>query len=149
MQLLNLCISSFFKQFNADDIAIVGPSAKAVNKLLTVCDSFAERHDILFSTSKSFCMCVQSLGMNFVVLSGQILEYVKSFTYLGRNITDDFNDNADIMREVKSLYYKGNLLIRKFNMCPLKLNVRYLKHIVSHCTQVLFGVITTIISFID
>ena len=104
----------------ADDIAIVGPSAKAVNKLLEVCDSFANRHDIMFSTTKSVCMLVQSRGVNRVrsppeiILSGEVLEYVHNFKYLGHIITDNLSDNDDIMREVKSLYCRGNLLIRKF-----------------------------------
>ena len=82
---------------------IVGSSAKAVNKLLAECNAFAERHDVVFSTTKSVCMLVQRQGRNNVVsppdivLSGQVLEYVQSFKYLGHIITADLRDNEEII----------------------------------------------------
>ena len=36
------------------------------------------------------------------------------FRYLGHIITDDFKDDADITREIRSLFYRTNMLIRRF-----------------------------------
>ena len=54
----------------ADDLALVGPSARAINGLLQICDRYAVAHDVIFSTTKSECMCIQSssssIRLNFL-----------------------------------------------------------------------------------
>ena len=66
----------------ADDIALVGPSARAINGLLQICNRYAVAHDVIFSTTKSECMCIQSssssIRLNFlpnIYLSGQVLTF--------------------------------------------------------------------------
>ncbi len=45
------------------------------------------------------------------------LDYVTSQKYLGINITNDLSDDSDIIRQVKALYVRGNMLVHKFNHC--------------------------------
>ena len=104
----------------ADDLVVMAPSAKALNKLLGVCHEFALKNQIIFSAVKSVCMAISPRGINLdsmpkIKLGECELAYVDTFKYLGHYITSDFKDNMDIAREVRSLYCRGNTLVRKFN----------------------------------
>ena len=110
----------------ADDLALVAPSAKALNTLLYLCDEFAMKNDIIYSTVKSVCMRINAdAHANYdppsIFLSGSRLQYVDSFRYLGHIITNDFKDDEDIKREIKSLNIRGNILVRKFGFLPLNI----------------------------
>jgi len=52
-------------------------------------------------------------------LGASHIAYVHKFRYLGHIITDDFKDNADITREIRSLFYRTNMLIRRFGKCSM------------------------------
>ena len=54
-----------------------------------------------------------------IYMAGSQLQYVSSFKYLGHFITVDLKDEMDIAREVRSLYSRGNTLIRKFGNLTL------------------------------
>ena len=48
------------------------------------------------------------------------IAFVHEFRYLlGHIITDDFKDDADITREIRSLFYRTNMLIRGFGKCSV------------------------------
>ena len=103
----------------ADDLALIAPSVKGLNALLEICDRFAKRNDIIYSTIKSKCMMIHagrrpSFVPPPVYLSNDALEYVESFRYLDHIITTNFRDDSDIEREIKSLNIRGNIIVRKF-----------------------------------
>ena len=104
----------------ADDLALIAPTARALNDMLKICDKFADNHDVIFSTSKSVAMFLSSKRSKTaselpnIYLSNQKLDYVSNFRYLGHYITTDFRDDTDIQRELKSLYTRGNIIVRKF-----------------------------------
>jgi len=106
----------------ADDLAIVSPSARALQILLSHCDEYAKDNDIIFSTKKSVCMCVQPKSFTGFIrhkmtLSNSKLEYVESYNYLGVNISSDMSDDKAIYKQCPSMYAKGNVLIRNFKAC--------------------------------
>ena len=108
----------------ADDLAIVCPNAVAVNDMLRICEKFAKDNYVLFSNKKSKCMRLLNNGRNDeappnIYLNGRTLEYVKQFKYLGHIITEDFMDDEDIKREMRSLSIRGNILLRKFHSCDI------------------------------
>ena len=85
----------------ADDLALVAPSATALNDLLRICEHFASEHYIVYSTTKLVCMCIPPkrappLVPPSIYLGGIKLEYVDAFPYLGHIITADFTDDEDI-----------------------------------------------------
>jgi len=45
-------------------------------------------------------------------LGNNLLQFVKEFKYLGHTITDHLTDDADIQREVRSLFVRTNILRR-------------------------------------
>jgi len=108
----------------ADDFALVCPSAAALNDLLRVCEAFAVEHYVTFSTSKSVCMLAKPNNCHIasppsIYLSGQALEYVSNFTYLGHIITSDFYDDEDIKKETRRLCARGNAISRQFKHCTM------------------------------
>ena len=116
----------------ADDLAIVSPSASALNELLKLCEGFADDHHVIFNTVKSVCMCIMPNCHTFntcpsIYLSGEKLIHVESFTYLGHVISIDFKDDADIRREIRSLSARGNTLIRKFKSCTSEVKCNLFK----------------------
>ena len=40
----------------ADDMVLIAPTPKALNKLLIICDKYASLADIVFNTEKTLCM---------------------------------------------------------------------------------------------
>jgi len=44
---------------------------------------------------------------------------VQKFKYLGHILCQNLSDDSDIMREVKNMFYRTNVLIRKFAKCSL------------------------------
>ena len=44
----------------ADDVIIFFPSANGLQELLDVCTSFAQSHNVVFNTTKSQCMIINS-----------------------------------------------------------------------------------------
>ena len=52
-------------------------------------------------------------------LNGIILHVVAYYKYLGHYITDYLSDDDDINRQRRTLFFQGNIILRKFNMCSL------------------------------
>ena len=102
----------------ADDTALIAPSPMALHILIDCCVSFAASNDIIFNQSKSKCMYIKS----------------KKYKDLSQTeISDNCTNDRDIARQMRSLYARGNLIIRNFKHCPLK-------HFVQICTVDIYGV---------
>ena len=60
------------------------------------------------------------------------LEVCTSYKYLGHFICNNRNDDTDIFRQCRSIYAKGNSLIRRFHSCSDQVKVTLFK---AHCTS--------------
>ena len=60
-------------------------------------------------------------------LSGERLNFVKDFLYLGHNISSGLSDDQDIKRIIRNLYATGNMLIRKFHCCNENIRISLFK----------------------
>ena len=49
----------------ADDLALKAPTARALNKLLEVCQNFASEQFITYSVPKTVCMVIPSKGVKW------------------------------------------------------------------------------------
>ena len=56
---------------------------------------------------------VVSESFSKFVLDGQELAYVNNFKYLGHIIDNSMSDDADISREIKCLFTRTNIVIRR------------------------------------
>ena len=104
----------------ADELVLISPSSAGLSQLLRECEKFGTRHDVKYNAKKSAVMIYRSMTLkgctipNFN-LNGVILHVVASYQYLGHYITDDLSDDDDTNRQRRTLFVKGNIILRKFN----------------------------------
>ena len=116
----------------ADDSVILAPSPKALQKLLKICENFAKEYDMLYNGKKTFCMCIKhksgvKVKVPEVFLNGNSLQWIGDHKYLGVYINEYFKDDLDIKRQMRYIYGKGNMLIRKFKNCSIDIKVKLFK----------------------
>ncbi len=71
-----------------DDIVLLAPSAKGLQKLLYLIHTYGCNHDIEFNPSNSSVMYIDSRkagNEQSMTICGKMLNVVTSFSYLGRN----------------------------------------------------------------
>ena len=56
-------------------------------------------------------------------LGGMPLTFVNEFKYLGHQISCDLSDDLDIRREIRNMFLRTNILIRKFAKCSLEVKL--------------------------
>ena len=49
--------------------------------------------------------------------NGKVLKWIIEHKYAGGTISDDFKEILDLKQQMKSLYAKGNTLVRTFYLC--------------------------------
>ncbi len=108
----------------ADDLVIFAPSASGLNKLISICETFGNTNFVKFNPLKSAIMIFRSKllatsKLPSFTLNNQPIQEVNKIKYLGHMITNDGTDDADIGRQRRQLYVRGNMLLRKFHMCNL------------------------------
>ena len=101
----------------ADDLVILSPSAKGLQRLVDICPAYGDIHDIKFNHAKTVCMYLPSKGnctLNspHISLNLQKLSFVPKFKYLGSFITQDNSDDENICvdREVIAMREAMELL---------------------------------------
>jgi Reverse transcriptase (RNA-dependent DNA polymerase) len=122
----------------ADDVVLLAPSWTALQDLITVLDTNIKIIDVVVNTDKTVCMVfkpkcrtkiVATYFRNFM-MNGQPLQFVAEFRYLGHIVNNDFTDDDDIKREIRNLFMRTNLLIRRFKRCSVAVKTMLFK---SHC----------------
>ena len=104
----------------ADDIVLLSPSAKGMQRLLDNAYTYGCEYDILFNSQKSQLMIFDTmrLGYNDNIMLGEApLTVTKSYKYLGHIITDNLSDEADLEDKERGLYRRCNALLRTFHFC--------------------------------
>ena len=106
----------------ADDLVILSPSAKGLQKLLNICSEYGEEHDIMFNHTKMECMSFPVKGRALinvpkVFLNLHLLRWVTKYKYLGTILTDDLSDDSNMLRQRGTCYARCNSLIRNFSSC--------------------------------
>ena len=100
--------------------------------LLIVCYMFAATHEVSFYVKKTFIMTVmakwlKSIGDPQLFLGGQKVSITMDHKYLGMFITDNMCDNNDIKRQMKGVYARGNVLLKRFNSCSHDVKTKLFK----------------------
>ena len=60
-------------------------------------------------------------------INGFPLHFVKEFKYLGHIINMDCSDNQDIDREIRNLFMRSNILIRRYSKCSTRVKLALFK----------------------
>ena len=121
----------------ADDLVLIAPSSGGLQRLLDICYEFGLSNDVMYNGQKSVTMCCKSKSMSDVkaptfMLGSTPIDKVESVKYLGHILTSDMSDDFDISRQNKSLYARGNMLIRKFHMCTIDVKLKLFE---THCSS--------------
>ena len=117
----------------ADDIVLLSPLWHGLQSLLSIVEQAASAIGMMFNTEKTVCMSASPYDKHKMVsdcfpqfkLAGCELSYVAQFKYLGHIIELSFVDDTDINRELKNLFPRTNVLLRRFSYCssPVKLQL--------------------------
>ena len=120
----------------ADDSCIFGPSPSSIQKLLSICDTFGRTNYIIFNPSKSVYIVFTPKKFNLVapelIFNSANLKRSFDTKYLGFRLNAKLCDNDDILKELRLLYIRANVLIRTFNKCSDLVKIKLFK---SYCTS--------------
>ena len=125
----------------ADDIVLLAPTPTAMRKLLSICDIYALKYDIIFNATKSKFLVVipgirRSLqnilsGIVFYV-GGSVIEYVESYVHLGHIITSKITDEEDILQRRNCFVGQVNNVLCFFRKLDMFTKIKLFK---SFCTS--------------
>jgi len=109
----------------ADDIILLAPSWRGLQQLLNVVVEQSGIINMSLNDRKSVCMVFSPSDRSKVVMSyfpefsasGEKVQYVQSFKYLGHIISSNNIDDADIQREITNMFIRTNILAGKFYKC--------------------------------
>ena len=106
----------------ADDLVVFAPSISGLRELLKVCDVFADSHDIKYNPNKSQVLISRGKFLSGVTIppfciGGSCIPETDTVKYLGHFICNTMRDDTDILRQMRQLYARANVLARKFYMC--------------------------------
>jgi hypothetical protein len=115
----------------ADDIVLLAPSWGALQCLINLLNSCAIDIDMSCNVAKTVCMVFQpscrskSIASEFpaFLLNGNTLQFVNEFRYLGHMINNSFSDDDDIKREIRNLFMRTNILIRRYSKCSVQVKL--------------------------
>lgn len=125
----------------ADDMVLLSPSVGGLNEMLKVCESYADRHGLMYNVKKTEYMVFEAAGKcpennTQINLNGVAVKRVKIFKYLGHIIASDLKDDHDIERERRALAVRGNMLARRFSRCTEDVKVTLFK---AYCQSLYTG----------
>jgi len=91
-----------------------------------------------FNTKKTVCMLFNPIERYKIVcnhfpqfcLNGHKLSFVPVFKYLGHIIDNEAQDDGDVLRELKCLFTRTNILIRCIARCLVDVKIRLFR---SYC----------------
>ena len=70
-----------------DDLTILSPSVRGLQKMVGICEEFANDYSVAFNSGKTLCMCLGRMPeypQPQIYLNGMILQLVKNARHLGK-----------------------------------------------------------------
>jgi hypothetical protein len=119
----------------ADDIVLLAPSWFALQYLIDLLNKCALEINMSCNIDKTVCMVFNPKRRKMVIadkfpcfaINGFPLQFVQKFKYLGHIINVDCSDNQDIDREIRNLFMRSNILIRRYSKCSTRVKVALFK----------------------
>ena len=97
----------------ADDMALLSPSLRGLQKLLSVTETYCKEWDILLNAKKTKNMFFgKRYELPSLILDGKKIEWVESWKYLGVTLLSHKRFNCCINDKVKSFYRCANAILR-------------------------------------
>ena len=118
-----------------DDLIILAPCRRSAQKMLEICDNFAQENNIRFSTdknpSKSKSKAIYVVGNNKVrekpeplALCGERLPWVERAVHLGHSVTSDGSMRQDTREKVAEFIDTTVKLRETFDFAEPQLKVK-------------------------
>ena len=103
----------------ADDSVLISPSARGLQSLLTICDEYAIKCNLVYNSKKTVCMCVKPKCLSsqikpLLYLNAAPVTLVSEHKYLGVQFCCDKSDDKAIASQRNLTYCRGNSLIKIF-----------------------------------
>ena len=97
----------------ADDMALLAPSQKGLQKLLHTTEQYCQQWDIMLNDKKTKNMFFgKKVSLSPLKLDGKDIEWVDSWVYLGVTVCSHKNFNCCIDGKVKAFYRSLNAILR-------------------------------------
>ena len=121
----------------ADDLIVFCPSSKGLQSLVKQCELYGVENDINYNQNKTVGMIIKPRNFKLnltpvILLNGQKLKFVEKYKYLGVFVLSSFTDDDDLIRQMRSLYMRGNYLARNFRYCSEIVKVKLFKSFCSN-----------------
>ena len=127
----------------ADDVVLLAPCASALRIMLTICDTYAKSHGLLFNTAKTQLICFRSstefICNDIIFFGNTCLDFSNSVTHLGHRISHNLKDKEDILRAIKDLNRRANSVLYTFSFIDIFTLCSSSRPIASPCMGVLSG----------
>ena len=96
-----------------------------MQQLLYIFDEHTRAIDMTCNLIKTVCMLFSPSDRSKVVASyfpllkigANCIQFVQKFKYLGHVILSDLCDDVDIKREIRNMFFRANILLRKLSKC--------------------------------
>ena len=122
----------------ADDMCLMSPSLKGLQRLLLMTESYCEEWDICLNPKKSknmaFGVAHSKADLPQLLVDKKPLEWVKSWEYLGITLLSSKKFNCCIDKKIKSFYRSANAILRIDGRSSEPCMLRLLE---SHCLPIL------------
>ena len=126
----------------ADDMALISPSLRGLQMLLSATDSYCKNWDIMLNPKKTKNLSFgKKHSLPPLTLDGKNIEWVESWSYLGVTLKSHKNFNCDIDEKVKSFYRCANAILRIDGKSDETVMLQLIE---SHCIPILTYAIETI-----
>jgi hypothetical protein len=131
----------------ADDIILLAPSARAMRRMLSICNNFGDKYNVIFNNMKSKCItfpkllkvCSASAPPPSFEIGGKLIENVDQWPHLGHIFNAHLTDDDDILTRRNSFIGQTNSFLCNFSMLdPQTKNLLFKQYCSSHYGCVLW-----------
>ena len=131
----------------ADDICVLCPSVRWLQRILDVCQAYAESHGIIFNCNKTVCMTfkakiARSTATPVLKLGGQYVKSFDQYKYLGIFLDTELSDDKGIRRQLRYQYCAANKLRASFSVVRMQLKTYFFVPFLRPCMHLNNGVIS-------
>ena len=114
------------------------PSVRWLQRILDVCQAYAESHGIIFNCNKTVCMTFKAKSARCTAtpvlkLGGQYVNSVDQYKYLGIVLDTELSDDKDIQRQLRYQYCAANKLRASFPVALMQLKTYFFVPFVRPC----------------
>jgi len=97
----------------ADDITLLCPSIRSLNKMLHICEVFAKDYLITFNSNKTLCIKFGEpvYSDDVAWINGCIIKWVDNVRHLGNYVSKDLRDDYDCKMKCSAFINSVNKLL--------------------------------------